>query len=71
MSLTISRYEGYAQMFDSMIFITRKIKKPARLPAGLLVYFYFIVIMHNSLPRGASYLAFVMSWLEFILRCGA
>jgi hypothetical protein len=41
------------------------------MPAGLLVYFYFIGIMHNSLPRGASYLAFVMSWLGFILQRGA
>jgi hypothetical protein len=40
-------------------------------PAGLLVYFYFIVIMHYSLPHGARYLAFAMSRLGFIFRRGA
>jgi hypothetical protein len=67
MSLTIRRNEGYAQISDSMDSLSPKIKKPAGFPADLLLYFYFIGIMHNSLPNRVSYLAFAMSKLEFIL----
>ena len=71
MPVTISRNESYAQIFDSMDSISENKKARQISPAGLLVYFYFIVILHYSLPHGARYLAFAMSRLGFIFRRGA